>query len=60
MMLDNINYIQTKIHVNSKHGEVVHFRRFDFDTDVEIILRRLMDEMSTKEITKIQMDKHYD
>lgn len=60
MMMDNINYVQTRIHVNSKHGEVVHFRRFDLDTNVDTVLRRLMDEMSNKEITRIQMDKHYD
>ena len=60
MMMDNINYVQTRIHVNSRHGEIVHFRRFDLDTNVDIIIRRLMDEMSNKEITRIQMDKHYD
>ena len=59
-MMDNINYVQTRIHVNSRHGEIVHFRRFDLDTNVDIIIRRLMDEMSNKEITRIQMDKHYD
>lgn len=57
--MDNMNYVQTRIHVNSKHGEIVHFRRFDIETNVEIILRRVMDEMSTKEVTRIQMDKHY-
>lgn len=59
MIMDSMNYVSTKIHVNSKHGEVVHFRRFDIETTVDIILRRLMDEMSNKEITRIQMDKYY-
>ena len=59
MIMDNMNYINTRIHVNSKHGEVVHFRRFDIETKVDIILRRLMDEMPNKEITRIQMDNHY-
>ena len=58
--MDNINYVQTRIHVKSKHGEIVHFRRFDLDTNVDTVLRRLMDEMSNKEITRIQMDRHYD
>lgn len=58
-MMDNINYAQIRVHVNSRHGEVVHFRRFDIDATVDVILRRLMDEMSNKEITRIQMDKHH-
>lgn len=57
--MDNIDYIHTSIHVNSRHGEIVHFRRFDIHTSIDIILRRLTDEMSNKEITKIQMDTHY-
>lgn len=56
--MDNINYIQLRIHVNSRHGEVVHFRRFDIDSSVDLIIRRLMDELVGKEITKMQMDKY--
>lgn len=60
MITGNERYVQTRIHVNTKHGEIVHFRRFDIDMSVDIIIRRLVDEMPDKKITKIQMDKHYE
>lgn len=60
MITEYEEYVQTRIHVNTKHGEIVHFRRFYINMDLDIILRRLVDEMPDKKITKIQMDKHYE
>lgn len=60
MMMNDIRYVQTRIHVNARHGEIVHFRRFDIDCNIDTLLRRLLDEMQGKEVTKIQMDKHYE
>lgn len=59
MIYNNEMYIEARIYISARHGEIVHFRRYNIDDTLDYILEELDKEMSNERIAKIHMDKNY-